>query len=63
MHIFWWNHGLHFHPDSQEEANMMVSLVENAVFAKPSFEQRQEDILWNQKVANGAVSTEFDPAL
>lgn len=32
MRIFWWQHGLHLKPESQEEANMLVALVDNTRF-------------------------------
>ena len=32
MRIFWWQHGLHLRPESQEEANMLVALVSNTRF-------------------------------
>jgi len=58
MHIFWLNHGLHFHPDNQEEANMMVSLAKNAIFGKPSLEheQRRECVIGNHEVVPGAFA-------
>ena len=32
MRIFWWQLGLHLKPESQEEANMLVALVDNTRF-------------------------------
>jgi hypothetical protein len=32
MRVFWWQRGLHVEPESQEEANMLVKLVDSVKF-------------------------------
>ncbi len=41
MRIFWLNHGLHAEPESQEEANILVTLVESVHFTDKYGEPRE----------------------
>lgn len=64
MRIFWWQHGLHFEPESQEEANMLVALVDSAKFGRepqPSSEQLSKVIIGDpQFVPGGAKFSNLD---
>ncbi len=54
MHVFWWQHGLHIQPENQEEANLLVAVVDSLKFDKPEW----------MKVAGGhgcISSSQFDP--